>query len=209
VREANYFLAILMLSLLLAASCGKMPHRFSIENGVTHVEKGVASWYGPGFNGKRTANGEIYDQYSMTAAHQFAPLGTWAVVTNLENGKQAKVRINDRGPFVAGRVIDLSYAAAQKIGMVRNGTAPVEVVFFGEAPELPDKKYYIQTGSFSTRDYALLMESQLQKKHSTTKIVSADDYFKVLIGPFDSRGVAEREKRNFSQEGYEAFVVAE
>jgi rare lipoprotein A len=209
IRNNSIVLAFLFISVLLVSGCGKMPHRFSVENGVTHLEKGVASWYGPGFNGKKTANGETYDQYEMTAAHKFVPLGTWAVVTNLDNGKQVKVRINDRGPFVQGRIIDLSYSAAQKIDMVRMGTAPVEVVYFSEAPQLSDKKYFVQTGAFTKRDYAALMEAQLQKRHNAIQVVAADDTFKVLIGPYDSRGVAEREKRIFLKEGYEAFVIAE
>src|SRR5437773_7085951 len=89
------------------------------------VQVGVASWYGPGFHGNRTANGEIYDQYELTAAHRSLPHGTRVMVTNLMNGRAVEVRINDRGPFVGGRVIDLSYAAARAIDMVGPGTARV------------------------------------------------------------------------------------
>lgn len=88
---------------------------------------GVASWYGPGFNGRRTANGEIYDQYALTAAHRTLPHGTWVEVTNLTNDRTVRVRINDRGPYVDDRVIDLSYTAAQRIDMLRSGIAPVRV----------------------------------------------------------------------------------
>jgi rare lipoprotein A len=90
-------------------------------------QEGVASWYGPGFHGKRTANGEIYDQYELTAAHQTLPLGTRVMVTSLTNGRSVEVRINDRGPFVGGRIVDLSYAAASVIRMVGPGTMPVRV----------------------------------------------------------------------------------
>jgi rare lipoprotein A len=92
-----------------------------------HVERGVASWYGKKFHGRKTSNGERYDMYAMTAAHKSLPLPTYAKVTNLENGRTAVVRINDRGPFHGARVIDLSYAAASKLGVVRKGTAFVEV----------------------------------------------------------------------------------
>lgn len=92
-----------------------------------HVEKGIASWYGKKFHGRKTSNGERYDMYAMTAAHKSLPLPTYAKVTNLENGRTAVVRINDRGPFHGDRVIDLSYAAARKLGVVRKGTAFVEV----------------------------------------------------------------------------------
>ena len=95
------------------------------------VQVGVASWYGPGFHGNRTANGEIYDQYELTAAHPSLPLGTRVMVTNLENGRAVQVRINDRGPFVDGRAIDLSYAAARTVGMIGPGTARVRVEVLG------------------------------------------------------------------------------
>src|SRR5262245_28115417 len=85
-------------------------------------QQGIASWYGPGFHGRRTANGEVYDQYELTAAHQTLPLGTRALVTSLTNGRSVEVRINDRGPFVGGRVIDLSYGAARVIDMGGPGT---------------------------------------------------------------------------------------
>ena len=90
-------------------------------------QEGIASWYGPGFHGKRTANGEVYDQYELTAAHQTLPLGTRVMVTSLTNGRAVEVRINDRGPFIGGRVVDLSYAAASVIGMVGPGTMPVQL----------------------------------------------------------------------------------
>lgn len=88
---------------------------------------GMASWYGAGFHGNRTASGERYNQYDLTAAHRSLPFGTWVRVTNLNNGRSVVVRINDRGPFVGGRVIDLSAAAAQTIGMINSGVAPVSV----------------------------------------------------------------------------------
>src|SRR5215470_1447945 len=90
-------------------------------------QEGIASWYGPGFHGRRTANGEIYDQYELTAAHQSLPLGTRVMVTSLSNGRSVEVRINDRGPFVGGRIVDLSYAAASVLRMVGPGTAMVRV----------------------------------------------------------------------------------
>ena len=89
--------------------------------------KGIASWYGPGFHGQRTASGEVYNMYKYTAAHKTLPLGTYVRVINLENGKTVIVRINDRGPFKKGRIIDLSYAAAKKIGMIASGTARVKL----------------------------------------------------------------------------------
>src|SRR5262245_14520536 len=97
------------------------------KRGAKHNLSGTASWYGPGFHGKKTASGEIYDQNKLTAAHQTLPLGSKARVTNLENGNAVEVEINDRGPFVEGRIIDLSRAAAGALGFVKSGTAPVQV----------------------------------------------------------------------------------
>lgn len=88
---------------------------------------GMASWYGPGFHGAKTASGEWFNQYALTAAHRYLPFGTWVRVTNLNNGSSVVVRINDRGPFTGGRVIDLSTAAARAIGIINSGVAPVSV----------------------------------------------------------------------------------
>lgn len=96
-------------------------------------QKGVASWYGPGFHGKKTSSGEVYDMHCMTAAHSVLPLNTIVKVTNLGNNKEVVVRVNDRGPFVNDRVIDLSLAAARDLGMVQCGTVPVRVSVIGPA----------------------------------------------------------------------------
>ncbi|HEX4024902.1 MAG TPA: septal ring lytic transglycosylase RlpA family protein [Steroidobacteraceae bacterium] len=110
-----------------------------LSSAAGYVERGVASWYGPGFHGLRTSTGEPYDMFAMTAAHKTLPLPCYARVTNLSNGRSVVVRINDRGPFVANRIIDLSYAAATRLGMIRNGTAFVQVQTltppFTRAPE--------------------------------------------------------------------------
>ena len=100
---------------------------FVLSSSVGYVERGVASWYGPGFHQVRTSTGEPYDMYAMTAAHKTLPLPAYVRVTNLQNGRSIVVRVNDRGPFVGNRIIDLSYTAAAKLDMLRNGTAMVEV----------------------------------------------------------------------------------
>jgi rare lipoprotein A len=97
------------------------------------VQVGVASWYGKEFHGRPTANGEIYDMYQPTAAHRTAPLGTYALVTNLNNGQSVRVRINDRGPYKGQRLLDLSYGAARQIEMVQPGLAPVKIEFLAES----------------------------------------------------------------------------
>jgi rare lipoprotein A len=107
---------------------------FVLSSNVGYVERGVASWYGPGFHKVRTSTGEIYDMYGMTAAHKTLPLPAYVRVTNLQNGRSVVVRVNDRGPFVGNRIIDLSYTAASKLDMLRNGTAMVEVRSLDVAP---------------------------------------------------------------------------
>jgi rare lipoprotein A len=92
-----------------------------------HVERGQASWYGPGFDGRPTASGELFDQNALTAAHPDLPLGVMATVTNLQNGRVVEVEINDRGPFIGNRVIDLSRGAAQRLGIIEAGLAPVQI----------------------------------------------------------------------------------
>ena len=116
---------------------------FVLSSSAGYVERGVASWYGPGFHKVRTSTGEPYDMYGMSAAHKTLPIPCYVRVTNLQNGRSVVVRVNDRGPFVGNRIIDLSYTAAAKLDMLRNGTAMVEVRTVGPSappgtvPELP------------------------------------------------------------------------
>jgi len=146
-------------------------------------EKGIASWYGGEFHLQLTANGEIFDTYQISAAHQELPFGTIVQVRNLENEKTVDVRINDRGPFVEGRIIDLSYAAAEEIDMIRPGTAPVElrILYRPEIPEdhyhrLPETDTYrIQTAAFSSQERAETAQAQLQEKGYTADIEKGED----------------------------------
>lgn len=123
------------------AGSGATPR--SVPNANVHI--GAASWYGPGFNGKKTASGEIFDETKLTAAHKTIPLGSKARVTHLGNGKSVEVLINDRGPYVEGRMIDLSHAAAKALGMIDNGIAKVQVellpeVVVVENAQSPDRR---------------------------------------------------------------------
>lgn len=118
--------AILMLTFLVLTACMTVP-KGDGDYDAGYVERGIASWYGGDFHGRPTANGEIYDQFRLTAAHRLLPLGSVVRVTNAENGRQVEVVINDRGPFIKGRIIDLSYAAAERLGGVGPGTLPVVV----------------------------------------------------------------------------------
>ncbi len=135
-------------------------------------QQGRASWYGPGFHGHRTSSGEIYNMHAMTAAHKILPMNTMLLVKNLDNGRQTIVRINDRGPFVDGRILDLSHAAAKALGILGPGTAQVAIYAVGndsypkadKTITMPirskeqQKGYYVQVGAFSQQDNALRMQ---------------------------------------------------
>ena len=123
-------LAIALLSVGLAVSCGgpKTPPKVADAGLDGYTEKGMASWYGKPYHGRQTASGERYDMHAMTAAHRTLPFGTVVRVTNLDNGRQVEVRINDRGPFKKNRIIDLSYASAKKLDMIGPGVVKVKMV---------------------------------------------------------------------------------
>ena len=177
------------------------------------VQTGIASWYGPGFHGKRTANGEIYDQYALTAAHQSLPLGTQVRVTNLENGRAIKVRINDRGPFVGGRIIDLSLTAAKSIGVYAPGTAAVRVeVLSAPTPRLA-VLYAVQVGSYTDADKASDLKQALTPHFSSVYISPLASgrfrYYQVRLGPFAERAQAEHQARSAARAGLQSMVVEE
>jgi len=150
-----------------------------------YVEEGIASWYGVPFDGHRTSNGEIYDIRQFTAAHRTLPFGAMVRVTNLSNGMQTEVRINDRGPFVANRIIDLSQAAARAIAMVGTGTATVRLeVISGPNPE--EGFFGVQVGAFLMQDNAERLKSQLQIRYLPVSVVSFDlpngRFYRVRVG---------------------------
>ena len=162
-----------------------------------YVERGVASWYGPGFHQEFTSNGEPYDMYGLTAAHKTLPLPCYVQVTNLTNGKQVILRVNDRGPFKAGRIIDLSYTAAAKLDMLRQGTALVEVraITPGETIPLTQsdaiKPIYVQAGSFSNPSNADNLVRQLRNNGYPqtdifSELVDGRSLYRVRIGPIPS-----------------------
>jgi rare lipoprotein A len=161
-----------------------------------YLERGVASWYGPTFHGESTSNGEKYDMYAMTAAHKTLPLPCYARVTNLRNGRSIVVRINDRGPFVANRLIDLSYTAASKLDMLREGTTLVEVKALTvqepddltRSAEAPPPALYVQVGAFSDQGNAQRVLDRLHTGGlSSAFILSPPDgkppLYRVRLGP--------------------------
>lgn len=130
-RGFNQALALVLVSGLAVSACTVLP-KGQADLDVSMKERGIASWYGEDFHGWLTANGETYDMEALTAAHRTLPLGTWVLVTNIENGKQVRVRINDRGPYLYGRVLDLSLAGARELDMVDGGVAAVQLEVVGD-----------------------------------------------------------------------------
>jgi len=168
---------------------------FVLDSAEGYHERGVASWYGPGFHAASTSNGERYDMYAMTAAHKTLPLPSYVQVTNLRNGKNVIVRVNDRGPFKDGRIIDLSYSAASKLGMLKEGTVFVEVRALTPVqkaspppPPPPTSDLYVQAGAFATESNATRLLGQLRAKGVADAFVRADEvdgktFYRVRVGP--------------------------
>ncbi len=137
------------------------------------VESGIASWYGAPYHNRRGSNGEIYDMHAMTAAHRTLPLGTIVRVTNPENGKSALVRITDRGPFIEGRILDLSRAAADQIGIVQKGTAPVRIEVLKTPGSIETGgKWAVQIGGFGHEENARDLAGHLSRRYRTAKVLT-------------------------------------
>jgi rare lipoprotein A len=217
------YLPITLFTLLVLFGCAVPPPRVRVpqfppqaqsSNGrVTQI--GIASWYGPGFHGKATASGEVYNQNDLTAAHQTLPLGTRVMVTNLENGSATEVLVNDRGPFAKGRIIDLSYAAAQSIDIVGPGTALVRLDVI-DSPKRVESipaslDYTLQMGSFSQLENAQQLRERLVKSFADVRIAPLQSrdttYYRVHLGSFSSRAAAEEQARQVSQAGYSVVIM--
>ena len=171
---------------------------FVMDKAEGYFERGVASWYGPGFHAAATSNGERYDMYAMTAAHKTLPLPAYVQVTNLRNGRSVVVRVNDRGPFKDGRIIDLSYTAASRLGMLKDGTTFVEVRALTPeqkaAPPTPPpaaEALYLQAGAFATEANASRLQEQLRAQGVEKTFVREDrvdgrTLYRVRVGPIPS-----------------------
>jgi peptidoglycan lytic transglycosylase len=174
-------------------------------------QEGIASWYGPGFNGKSTANGEIYNMDAMTAAHRTLPFGTTVRVHDLENGRSVVVRINDRGPFVAGRIIDLSREAARELHM--DGTALVRLEILGVGANATGGIYAVQIGAFLDEKNAERLKRQIEPKFGPVSIQTFTDggrtFHRVRVGSLSSIEEADRLARRLRARNLatETFVV--
>lgn len=169
----------------------------------THHEEGLASWYGRRFHGKKTASGELYDMYAMTAAHTTLPIPSYARVTLLNSGKSVVVRINDRGPFHSARIIDLSYAAAYKLGYIKNGSARVRVERLDPTAtdtqgEALQEGVYLQVGAFSRPENAQHLLERLTRTleldASRTRVVLNGILHRVQLGPYANDEAAQADR---------------
>lgn len=196
---------------------------FVMDSADGYKQRGKASWYGPDFHGKRTSSGETYNMHAMTAAHKTLPIPVYVRVRNLENGKTAVVKVNDRGPFAHNRIIDLSYAAAKKLGVVGPGTADVEVI----ALNSPDDKthptvraiplsssnaeegeVFVQLGSFGSEVNAQNLLSQLKQHDENPIMISRIDtgdgvFYRVRLGPLLDISEADSVQKRLQRKGYE------
>ncbi len=192
-----------------------------------YVEEGMASWYGGDFHGRKTSNGETYDMHAMTAAHKTLPMNVYVRVTNLANGRQSVVRINDRGPFVSGRIIDLSYAAAKELGVVGPGTAPVRVealgyrrtgaagdaVAYRQPPSYEVGPFSVQVGAFAVEENARRLAADLRLAYGDAAVVEgwvgSRKFHRVRVGSYPSLDQANAAAGEFAARGYAGcFVVA-
>ncbi|MFH0782771.1 MAG: septal ring lytic transglycosylase RlpA family protein [Pseudomonadota bacterium] len=215
-------------------SLGQIPEPYVIDDKTYYqipstsgfIQKGQASWYGSFFHGRKTSNGECYDMHSLTAAHKTLPMGTVLLVKNLDNGKNTLVRVNDRGPFADGRIIDLSYKAARALGVVGNGTAKVQIVALaegevknkGETPTLYYKdfevgEFYVQIGSFAQKNNAVKLQKRFADAGHTAVIhqsLTPDDLlYRVRVYVGDTLQRAKIAKNSLLKRGYAgAFVIA-
>ncbi len=199
---------------------------FPIPSANGYNEKGIASWYGTDFHGRRTSNGETYDMHAMTAAHKTLPMNTMLLVKNLDNGKKTVVRVNDRGPFIRGRIIDLSFKAAQKIGAVNKGTARVQIVALGEKgknngngakdliySDLSVGEFYVQIGAFEQKINAIKLQKRFTEAGHTTVIQKyfgpKSILYRVQVYAGKNIHLAERAESALLDHGYRgAFIIA-
>ena len=197
-----------LVSLLLSGGCASERYARPSE-GTT--QRGVASWYGSDFHGKPTASGEIYDMYQLTAAHKELPLHTVVDVKNLDNGRKLRVRVNDRGPFIRGRILDLSYGAARELGMVEVGLARVEVrvVKVGQGLPGPSRltRYTVQLGAFRDKKNADEIRRKAAADFPEVEVFSEDGWHRVRLGRYSERSKAEKTKRELRRRGLDAVVV--
>lgn len=195
-----------------------------------YEEDGVASWYGPDFHGRQTSCGETYDMHGLTAAHKTLPMHTWLLVKNLENDREVTVRVNDRGPFAKGRIIDLTRTAADDLGFLGRGTARVKITALGETetfrigketsrrftaiPDFQSGEFYVQIGSFTDENNARRLQDRMVASGRRILVTTFDRgdrlFFRVQLWAGQNLALARVVEQEMEQSGFpDAFVVAQ
>lgn len=215
-KHCSKLLKVLLLSLsIFTASCGHKPINQAVDSTPGNSQVGYASWYGPGFHGKKTASGETYNMHKLTAAHKSLPFGSLVKVKRLDTGASVTVTINDRGPFIEGRIIDLSYKAAKKLSLDQDGVSKVRMtVIKGKTEPFVDNQYpnqyWIQLGYFKVHDNAQSFLKNLKKQSvsSNLTIISAPNRrYRVCAGPYTNRSVADQELARIKSQGHNGLVL--
>ena len=207
----------------LSACAGPVAVAPPVPSRVEAEESGYASWYGHPYHGRQTASGEVYDMNDLTAAHRTLPLGTRLLVTNLDTGQAVEVRVNDRGPFIEGRILDLSYAAAQVVGTVGPGVIRVRlrILALPGAPDQPPTPsvavafpavpFAVQVGAFTTRARAETLRAAVERDGVDAMILEAavdrETFYRVRVGPYPNRPAALAVARRLAARGYRPVVV--
>ena len=193
---------------------------YPLQTAAGYDEIGLASWYGSDFHGKKTANGQTYNMYGLSAAHKTLPLGTRVRVTRLSNNASVILVVNDRGPFVSGRILDLSYGAAKQLGMVRDGVAKVRISAIGSTPSgtvtakaSAAKRYQVRVGAFAQRSNAERTHRRLVAqgyKHASIAVEQRDDLTLhiVLAGSFASRDQAEQVQERLKEAFPTCYIIS-
>lgn len=205
---------LLYFSLVLIAGCAAARYKTYPEPGYA-----VASWYGPDFHGKPTSSGEIFNMYALTCAHKEYPFGTRLEVTNISNNKTVNCIVNDRGPFVEGRDLDLSYAAAKEIGLIEQGIGNVRVEYTGrDVSYIKEVRYIsntgpftIQVGSFRDISNAARLRTALELKYNKVYIteteIDGNKFYRVRIGKFHIKDDVYLLSKTLADEGYDVFIT--
>ncbi len=194
---------------------------YPISSASGYSDIGIASWYGPDFHGRPTSNGERYNMYGITAAHKILPMNTMLLVQNLENGREIVVRVNDRGPFVRGRIIDLSFGSAKKLGVIKKGTAKVRIIAlaptrdgkFIQQPSFTEGEFFVQIGAFRQKHNALRLQKRFADAGHTAVIrqyqSKNEAFFRVQVYVGTLLQHALRAEQALLEKGYRgAFIVA-
>jgi rare lipoprotein A len=215
---SRVLIATLPLLLTVACSANRRPGETSLTR---PMQSGMASWYGPGFHGRRTASGERYNMYDLTAAHPTLPFGTRLMVRNVRTGQSVVVRVNDRGPFKKQRILDLSYTAAREVGVFGPGTAYVEIYPAGKVePPQPEvvpnvvmastvaQRYTVQVGAFSDAGRAVDLHREVARIFPEVFVHSDGTWNRVQVGLFTDREQAESLRRELAVLGMTSVVVA-